>query len=256
MPGSTSNYGFPFQTTGDAPNGPTLGQDLAEAVDAELARVEEALGEGVALHIRTVAGSADFVKPADPPARFHWVRVWGAGAAGGGVVGGSGQGEGAGGGGGEYREQWYTDAELAASEPYTVGAGGAAVSGGNGGSGGDTTFADLIAKGGSGGQSMTATTTNAGAARGAGGAGGAGGSLVCRGGDGGPGRVLAGQAVFNGAGGASPHGGGAKNFPNFGAGPGAAGNSPGGGGSGAFGSTTSQPGGAGADGKILIVSVF
>lgn len=256
MPGATPNYGWPYQDLGDQPHGPNLGKDLGDAIDADLARVEAYLGAGQSTHVRTTAGTANFVKPTSPAARVHWVRIWAAGAAGGGVDGASGQGEGGGGGGGEYREEWYLDSELAASESYTVGAGGVPVSGANGGNGGDTTFKDLIAKGGTGGQFMTAVTTNAGAARGAGGTGGSGGVLASPGGDGGPGRVIAGQAVFNGAGGGSPAGGGPQNYPNFGAGPGAAGKSPGGGGSGAFGSTTDQPGGAGAAGKILIVSFF
>ncbi|MEV5211319.1 hypothetical protein AB0K35_27985 [Micromonospora sp. NPDC053740] len=36
MSGTTSVYGLPYQTTGDAPNGPVLGQQLAEAVEALL----------------------------------------------------------------------------------------------------------------------------------------------------------------------------------------------------------------------------
>lgn len=36
MPGSTSVYGLPYQTTDDPPHGPNLGQDLAEAVETQL----------------------------------------------------------------------------------------------------------------------------------------------------------------------------------------------------------------------------
>lgn len=36
MPGSTTTYGLPYQLAADAPDGPSLGQDLAEAVEALL----------------------------------------------------------------------------------------------------------------------------------------------------------------------------------------------------------------------------
>src|SRR5690242_17990592 len=119
---TTPVYGFPYQEDGDAPDGPLLGQNLAEAIETEFQRLDT----GVSVHIRTTAGTANFVKPTNPPARMHWVRIWGGGAAGGGAgaSSGSGQGEGGGGGAGAYVEKWYDDAELAASEPYTVGAGG------------------------------------------------------------------------------------------------------------------------------------
>ncbi|MDX3006745.1 hypothetical protein PWY87_34075 [Kribbella solani] len=252
MAGTTSK-GLRYQDVGDAPNGAAASKNLADDVNGHLVRYDT----GYAVHIRTVAGSANFVKPTNPPARVHWVRCWGPAAAGGGVIGaGSGQGEGGGGGAGGYTEKWYNDADLAASEPYVVGAGGSGVSGANGNNGsGPTTFKGLSAGPGTGGQVMTSTTGNAGAQRGAGGTA-TGGDLNSPGGDGGAGRVLGGQAVFGGRGGASPGGGGETQFPTFGAGAGAAGDSPGGAGSGAFGSTTSQAGGGGADGKILIVSFY
>lgn len=40
MPGTTPAYGLPYQTNDDPPNGPTLGQDLAEAVEAEIVRID------------------------------------------------------------------------------------------------------------------------------------------------------------------------------------------------------------------------
>lgn len=40
MPGSTPTYGLPYQTNTDPPNGPTLGQNLAEAVEGQIARLD------------------------------------------------------------------------------------------------------------------------------------------------------------------------------------------------------------------------
>jgi len=40
MPGSTPVYNLPYQTAGDPPNGPSLGQDLAEAVEEQLVRID------------------------------------------------------------------------------------------------------------------------------------------------------------------------------------------------------------------------
>lgn len=40
MPDSTSQYALPYQTLSDPPDGPALGQDLAEAVETELLRVD------------------------------------------------------------------------------------------------------------------------------------------------------------------------------------------------------------------------
>lgn len=40
MAGSTPTYGLPYQTNTDPPNGPLLGEELAEAVETELARIE------------------------------------------------------------------------------------------------------------------------------------------------------------------------------------------------------------------------
>lgn len=42
MPGSTTTYGLPYQTLSDPPHGPNLGQDLAEAVEDELVRIDAA----------------------------------------------------------------------------------------------------------------------------------------------------------------------------------------------------------------------
>lgn len=42
MPADTTRYSFPYQTDSDAPDGPALGQDLAEAVEAALGALEDA----------------------------------------------------------------------------------------------------------------------------------------------------------------------------------------------------------------------
>ncbi len=41
MPGDTTRYSFPYQSVGDPPDGPSLGQDLAEAVEAALGAVDD-----------------------------------------------------------------------------------------------------------------------------------------------------------------------------------------------------------------------
>jgi hypothetical protein len=43
MPGTTATYGLPYQELTDAPDGPALGQNLAEAVEAELERIDAAV---------------------------------------------------------------------------------------------------------------------------------------------------------------------------------------------------------------------
>jgi hypothetical protein len=40
MPGATPTYGFPYQTLADLPDGPSLGEDLANAVETEIARID------------------------------------------------------------------------------------------------------------------------------------------------------------------------------------------------------------------------
>lgn len=42
MPGDTTRYSFPYQSVGDPPDGPSLGQDLAEAIEAALGPVDDA----------------------------------------------------------------------------------------------------------------------------------------------------------------------------------------------------------------------
>ncbi len=46
MAGTTNNFDLPYQEIDDAPNGPTLGQDLAEAVDTALLGLQTDLTDG------------------------------------------------------------------------------------------------------------------------------------------------------------------------------------------------------------------
>lgn len=41
MPGDTTRYSWPYQSAGDAPDGPALGQDLAEAVEATVGAIDD-----------------------------------------------------------------------------------------------------------------------------------------------------------------------------------------------------------------------
>jgi hypothetical protein len=43
MPDTTTRYGLPFQEPGDAPDGPLLGEDLADAVEAAIGGVDDRL---------------------------------------------------------------------------------------------------------------------------------------------------------------------------------------------------------------------
>jgi hypothetical protein len=62
MPDVTPIYGFPYQVLGDGPNGPTLGQDLAEAVEATLqAQLALKVDKGACQLRQTVAQSVPHV---------------------------------------------------------------------------------------------------------------------------------------------------------------------------------------------------
>jgi hypothetical protein len=223
---------------------------------ADLSALLARLATGRSIHTRSIEGTANFVKPANPAARYHWVRIWGSGGAGGGTVGAaSGMSEGGGGGGGGFVEYWYLDSDLSASEPYTVGAGGIPVIGAAGNDGGSTTIKGLLAGPGLGGAPMTSSTSSSGAIGGDGGVA-SGGHLNSRGGDGGTGRTILGVPCFSNFGGASPGGGGSRQQRDFLQGNGNVGLGPGGGGTGSFSANLSYAGGAGQDGKILIVSFF
>jgi hypothetical protein len=163
------------------------------------------------------------------PVGVHYVEAecWGGGGSGGShSSGNSGSG-----GGGEYATGRYA-VTPGTSYAYTIGAGGAAVSGAGatGNNGGNTSFGSFVsANGGSGGQ-----TGGSGGASGAGGTGGTGGTLTITGQNGGS------STIGTGVGGDSPRGGcgGVGNV---------AGAVPGGGG----GSATTN-GAAGGNGRIVL----
>lgn len=57
MPGSTPNYGLPYQAVGDQPNGPILGQDLAEAVEDLVLDRRALVGKGALSSLYTLTGT-------------------------------------------------------------------------------------------------------------------------------------------------------------------------------------------------------
>ncbi|MFF1820377.1 hypothetical protein ACFVWG_23935 [Kribbella sp. NPDC058245] len=290
---STPYQGFPYPALSDAANGPVAFQNLAQAIEKRVVQIYVDAAEraakvttpaagmvcyltvlGVfeyydgsawvalrpltnATFTQSVAGVGNFIKPTSPFARLHIVELWGPGGAGGGGQGaGVGTSEGGGGGAGAYVRRIYADSELAASEPFLIGAGGTPVAGGDGNPGSAaSTFKALSAGAGQGGRLMISSNVDTGSNHGAGGIA-SGGHINANGGDGGKGRRIGGTCCFTGRGGAAPNGGGEVAFPNFGAGPGAPGNSPGGGGTGGFASSTNHPGGAGAAGKLLVTSIY
>lgn len=67
MPGATPVYGLPYQTTADPPNGPVLGQDLAEAVEAELQRIDATPQPVQVDDITTIAGISNTTPAAGTP---------------------------------------------------------------------------------------------------------------------------------------------------------------------------------------------
>lgn len=85
----------------------------------------------------TLSGTGTWTKPSS--GTFALVRMWGGGGSGG--HGGGTANRAAGGGGGAYGEVLYLLSSLGATESYSVGSGGAAVTaGGSGNSGSNTTF--------------------------------------------------------------------------------------------------------------------
>lgn len=104
-----------------------------------------------------VTSSGTYTKPAGLKSLEVWAVGGGGGGSRAGTSGASQASAGAGGGGGGTCYKVYQNADLTASEAYTVGAGGT-VPGGVGGAGGNTIFKGLTAGGGGGGGAlMTAT---------------------------------------------------------------------------------------------------
>lgn len=62
MADSTTRYSFPYQEASDAPNGPALGQDLAEAVEVSLGTVDDRV---TVLEAEDVARVLRAIKTAD-----------------------------------------------------------------------------------------------------------------------------------------------------------------------------------------------
>ncbi|PWR08565.1 hypothetical protein DKT68_15220 [Micromonospora acroterricola] len=57
MPGSTPTYGFPYQVNSDPPNGPALGQQLAEAVEALFVAKQPLQGTAVLSSLYTLTST-------------------------------------------------------------------------------------------------------------------------------------------------------------------------------------------------------
>src|SRR6266545_1626907 len=132
---TTPVYGFPYQALGDAPNGPVLGQGLAESVEAQVQRLD--VGYRFSQTVYYTANGT-FAKASYPGLRAVRVRlVGGGGGSGGRAATAAGEAtESGGGGGGGYCEKWISAAALGTSEAVTVGAGGTAgASGGGSGAG-------------------------------------------------------------------------------------------------------------------------
>lgn len=143
--------------------------------------------------------------------QYAWIRIWGAGGAGGGgdaaEVGMFTGGVAAGGGAGEYAEGVFSVATIGASQSVTIGAGGTAAAGSDGGTGGTTSVGALItAVGGSGGEKYDGSGSTQ-VAGGVGGTGGSGGNVRS---DGLPGYDINSLSASGNASGGSP-------FPGVGA---------------------------------------
>lgn len=173
---ATKTYGFVYTGTSYRLLNPSVSQLTAEAgvanfgvmtplrVEQRLAAVLQAIanlaidiedvtdiayGEEISNLVYTASGT--WVKPPCDPNDTVIVEIWGAGGSG--AVYADGTNEFANGGlGGAYWKAYFRASELLASEPVTVGVGGAAVSGSantNGNHGGYSRFKDIIAAGGS-----------------------------------------------------------------------------------------------------------
>jgi hypothetical protein len=205
-----------------------------------------------------------WTKPAG--AKRVLVEVQGAGGAGGGcaATGASQAAEGAGGGGGGFGAKWFDASALAATVAVVVGVGGTGVSNGTGNTGEDSSFGShFSAIGGTGGAAMAATGgplhANGGEGGGVADLGTGLPQIVCTGGDGGAGVVVAtGFSLHHGAGGftrycGSQHtglssGNGSTGLTNSGAG-----------GSGAYNAASqgsAKTGGAGCDGVVYVTTFF
>lgn len=262
--GVTPIYGLPFPEPGWPPDVPEDMENLAEAVEDELDRIDSFNTAGFRLLdivYYTTPGSFNFTKASFPGMQLVEVAVQAGGGAGGGVpaTNASQGGCGAGGAGGGYAEVAILEASLAASETVTVGAGGTPVSGGIGTNGGDSSFGSFAITGGGAGGNFFHGTTGGSIANPVGGSATAGNLLVTGGGGGSAVfRGAAANLAIGGAGGGSQLGsGGLQVCPAFSTFPGQPASGFGGGGSGAANmpSQTAVAGGPGTGG-IVIVRVY
>jgi hypothetical protein len=265
MADTTSRYSFPYQEAADAPDGPALGQDLAEAVEMSLGELEDRVDDQYAWIAQVrYTSNGSFTKASYPGARKVRVRVQAGGGGSGGIPAAAASQAtlAGGGGGGGYAESMLDTSGLASSVTVTVGAGGTAGTsgGGTGGTGGTSSFgAHTVATGGTGGQSRGASSAVHFAALGGEGGGGTAGDLQFDGGAGGYGIADV-QLGSSGQGGDSHLGGGGRANRTTTSGQasnGSAGGRYGGGGSGPISSGTgsAQVGAAGGAG-IVIVDVY
>lgn len=170
----TTRYSFPFHETTDAPDGPALGEDLAEAVETALGSVDDRVtvveGNIADLGVTWLAqqrftASGTFTKATYPLGTKVHVRCVGGGGGGGGcqINAAGNNSAGGAGGGGAYAESWLDTSALATSVTVTVGAGGTAggtAGSGTAGNGGDSSFgAHVVAGGGVGGGNGGTGTT-------------------------------------------------------------------------------------------------
>lgn len=211
----------------------------------------------VSMEILTTSGT--WTRPS-PVGTYRVIVLAGGGGGGGTLATAAGQNaSGSGGGGGGVAIKTFQGSELAATEDYTVGAGGQGSVGSFGSDGGGSSFADgkayvIDATGGIGGSAGSASAANVRTVGGIGGEGFAG-DLNINGGDGMPGATIAGAYVPLGAGGSS-YLSGQTAAANNATGIQAVG--PGGGGSGATAGASlgARRGGHAADGRIIVESYY
>ena len=208
--------------------------------------------------IVTFTADGTFTKASYPWLRAVRVRLVGGGGAGGGAAApptGSETSIGDGGGAGGYSEKLYMVGELAASEPVTVGSGGAGTTAG-GTSGGVTSFKGMSASGGSGGSSRSPTSNLAvtPASIIAGGQG-SGGDINARGAPGGRALIVlhgSGAGHASGEGGSGPFGGGGPGRNGTGDGVAGEGYGAGGGGGCSASSGIEANGASGSGGQVVL----
>ncbi len=256
--GSTPTYGFRYPDSNNTPDVPKDIRNLADDVESEVARIDNALVTDGYRLLSTIVytSSGSFTKANFPGIRAIRVRAVGGGASGGGAqtTDGTQNSEGAGGGGGGYCEKWILESELSSSETVTVGTGGSGSSAGNfdGNDGGDSWVGTHFTAGG--GKAGTGGPAGSGENASSGGNGGTatGGDINIPGDDGGNGRRITGITVRANFGGGSQLSGIAVSVPT--SSDGRTGRPYGGGSSGARNGTSQSARGstAGADGAVII----